>query len=149
MTLTPDQRALVRCVYDALFETGRPPSSVEIASRLGGSATDARRALAELRIGKTILPHPATGEIWMAGPFASAPTAYSVTDGTVTWWANCAWDMLGVAALLNRRVRMDGRCTDCGDLFAATVDPANAQLPPWVVHFLVPARNWYDDIGFT
>jgi hypothetical protein len=152
MSLSDDQRALVRCVYDWLFEHGRPPTSAEIAAHLrrGGTAADVRRELSELKVGKTILPHPVTGEIWMAGPFASTPTDYSVSSARVTWWANCAWDMLGVAALADQPVRIDARCIDCGDRFTVSVDdPGHVDLPPWVVHFLVPARQWYDDIGFT
>jgi hypothetical protein len=144
-----EQRAIVRCVYDWLLEFGRPPTSEQVATQLGGTGADIRRALAGLKIGKTVLPHPATGEIWMAGPFASAPTGYSVSNGRVTWWANCAWDMLGVAALVDQPVQLSARCTDCGEEFDVPLDPSNAQLPDWVVHFLVPAQRWYDDIGFT
>lgn len=102
-----------------------------------------------LKIGKTVLPQPKTGEIWMAGPFASAESPYRVTGRGTTWWANCAWDMLGIAMIASEPVRIDTHCTDCLSPMTLRADPARAPSLDAVVHFLVPARRWYDDIGFT
>jgi hypothetical protein len=134
-----DSTALRIHIYDTLVATGRPPqlSSAE------------RQQLASLKIGKTLLPHPQTGQVWMAGPFAAQPTQYKVT-GTATWYANCAWDMLGIPVITQERVRIETRCAHCTEpmiLDAAPDEPPS--LGDAVVHFLVPARKWYDDIGFT
>ena len=144
-----DPVALRIFVYDDLLDRGVPPSIADIAARFGVAPNEARRALAELRIGKTILVHPLTGEVWMAGPFAAGETPYRVTLGRRQWWANCAWDMFGVAVIAGATVRVDTRCTDCGEAISLICDP---ELPPngdAVVHFLMPARRWYEDIGFT
>jgi hypothetical protein len=127
-----------------------PPSSREIAGHFGVTQSEALQALRDMKIGKAILVHPQTGEIWMAGPFASLPTQYRVVGRTTEWWANCAWDMLGVASLVKEPVRIETRCTDCGDPMTFQVDPSRDAISDTsVVHFLVPARHWYDDIGFT
>src|SRR5688572_26625329 len=137
-------------VYDWLLTHGKPPTSDEIASAFSTSPDAVRRAVADLHIGKTILAHPRTGEIWMAGPFSAIPTEYRVEGERTTWWANCAWDLLGVAVLANQRVQMRAQCADCGEEVTIDAEPgAEPQLPPWIVHFLVPAAHWYDDIGFT
>src|SRR3954468_5041903 len=81
-------------VYDHLLQRGVPPRAAEIARHFATDEASAKEALRSLRIGKTILVHPINGEIWMAGPFAAAPTAYRVTSGSTEWFANCAWDML-------------------------------------------------------
>src|SRR5688500_12840333 len=65
-------------IYDVLLDRGAPPTIAELAREFHVSAHDARAAIADLRIGKTVLPHPRTGEVWMAGPFASAETVYKV-----------------------------------------------------------------------
>jgi hypothetical protein len=57
--------------------------------------------------------------------------------------------MLGVAAVARHEVRIEARCTDCGEPITLTADPSRALDAEGVVHFLVPARRWYDDIGFT
>ncbi|HET7372701.1 MAG TPA: organomercurial lyase [Gemmatimonadaceae bacterium] len=139
-------------IYDHVVAAGLPPTNAEIGEHFGMSAGGARAAIASLDIGKTILPHPDTGEIWMAGPFASRPSDYRVHGSRVSWWANCAWDMLGVARLAREPVRVDTQCTDCGEPITFEVDPERGVIGGahgLVVHFLVPAKRWYDDIGFT
>lgn len=145
-----DARAVRVHAYEHLLASGLPPTSLQIADHFGVKPAEALRALREMKIGKAILPHPATGEIWMAGPFASMPTPYTVIGRTAAWWANCAWDMLGVAQLANEQVRIQTQCVDCGDPMIFHVRPgAGELLDAAVVHFLVPARRWYDDIAFT
>jgi hypothetical protein len=145
-----DAQAVRIHAYEHLFENGVPPTSVEIARHFGVKPADSLRVLREMRIGKAILPHPSTGEIWMAGPFASLPTQYTVVGQTGSWWANCAWDMLGVAQLVSERVRIETKCEDCGERMTFKVEPGAREIQDdAVVHFLVPARRWYDDIGFT
>lgn len=137
-------------VYDRVISRGDIPSSGEIASHFGVTAEDVRHRIATLKIGKTILPHPETGEIWMAGPFASQPSGYPLTDGETTWQANCAWDAFGVAALAGRPLVAESTCLDCGETLRTECNPERAPASSaGVVHFLVQGRHWYDDIGFT
>ena len=145
----PDATAFRVHIYDRLLATGLPPTIRELANHYGASEAEARRWIAELKIGKTILPHPLTGEIWMAGPFASAKTPYKVIGERVTWWANCAWDMLGIAMISGETVRIHSQCTDCDEPMTLKAGPQQKPDVDGVVHFLVPARHWYDDIGFT
>ena len=139
-------------VYDWTLSRGFPPSTSAIAAHFKTSVDDARQALADLKIGKTILTHACSGEIWMAGPFSSVPTPYRVFGPKVSWWANCAWDMLGVMVIANEPVCLETECTDCREPLTIDANPAQGvaqSMRNLVVHFLVPARHWYDDIGFT
>ena len=145
-----DPTALRVFIYDYLLARGVPPSNEQIGQRFGVAPDDARRAIKSLNIGKTVLPHPATGEIWMAGPFAAQPTSYRVIGRGASWWANCAWDMLGIAVIAGEPVRVEATCTDCGEPVALDVNPdGGVASRDLVVHFLVPARRWYEDIGYT
>jgi hypothetical protein len=141
--------ALRRFVYDEILTRGKPPTSADIGTRFDTSASDVRLALAELRIGKTILIDPHSGEIWMAGPFSTVETGYRVVGARCAWWANCAWDMFGIAMIANQRVRVETQCTDCLEPIGLVADPSAPPNDDGVIHFLVPARRWYDDIGFT
>ena len=136
-------------VYEHLVANGMPPTLEEIAKNFGTTAALARQELAGLKIGKTILVHPESGEIWMAGPFAAAKTDYQAVAGDRSWWANCAWDMLGIPMVLNAPVQVHTKCTDCGSPMTIDCDPSRAPTETAVVHFLVPARHWYEDIAFT
>jgi hypothetical protein len=144
-----DAVAVRRFVYDVLLARGTPPPVSEIATHFDTAPNEARRTLAELKIGKTLLVHPESGEIWMAGPFAATETPYRVSCDTRSWWANCGWDMFGVAMIVGKPVRIDARCTDCGAPLTLRCDPDAPPNEEGVVHFLLPARRWYDDIGFT
>lgn len=143
-----DAYQLRRFVYDQLIAHGFPPKLADIARHFSTDIAAARAAIANLRIGKTIVPDPTTGEIWMAGPFSAAPTSYKVT-GSATWFANCAWDMLGIPLITREVVQVAARCTDCNAAISFTASPSAPPALEAIVHFLVPARHWYDDLGFT
>jgi hypothetical protein len=137
-------------VYDRLVSAGHAPTSREIGAHFDLSPEDARARLAGLKIGKTVLVNPTTHEIWMAGPFAAAKSAYRLSDGKTTWWANCAWDMFGVAMIVGRPMTAETSCPDCAERVAIECDPDHPPVEGQaVVHFLLPARRWYEDIGFT
>ena len=145
----PNATTLRQFVYDRIKVTGRPPALTEVAKQFHTSVDTAAGNIRSLNLGKTVLPHPKTGEIWMAGPFSADPTSYRVICDGVNYYANCAWDMFGVAVIVGDGVRVDARCTDCGEAISLVCDPAAPPNDDAVVHFLVPARRWYDDIGFT
>jgi hypothetical protein len=57
--------------------------------------------------------------------------------------------MLGIAALVQEPVEIHACCTDCGEPMQMRVDLREGLDAESIVHFLIPARRWYDDIGFT
>ena len=138
-------------IYDTLIGAGHSPTSAEIGAHFRVSAAAARDAMRRLGIGKTLIPDPGSGEIWMASPFSARPSAYWVTSGRKSWWANCAWDMFGIAAMVREKVDIEATCTDCGEPMHLRVHPQTGPEPgtEGIVHFLVPAHRWYEDIGFT
>lgn len=136
-------------VCEHLLANGYPPRTPIIARRFGVDVADVKRMLAGMKIGKTVHVHPVTGEVWMAGPFASSETNYAVI-GSAKWFANCAWDMLGIPIIANEPTRIETKCVHCDDALVFTGYPDRPpEIDDAVVHFLVPARNWYDDLGFT
>jgi hypothetical protein len=144
---TPDDLRI--CAYDHIAANGFPPTLSEISEHFDVTRSTAREELAALKIGKTILVHPESGEIWMAGPFASAKTDYEVVSGDRNYYANCAWDMLGIPMILNAPGQAHTKCADCGSPMTIDCDPSHPPAENAVVHFLVPARHWYEDIGFA
>ena len=79
------------------------------------------------------------GRVLMAHPFAAHRDGARVDAGGRTWWGNCAWDAFGIVAALDLQ---DATITAQGITLRAEDDDA-------VFHVLVPARHWWDDIGFT
>ena len=139
---------IIDYVYESLIEHAIVPSLDQIARAVGGTPSSIAGLVRDAKIGKTLLLDDSDA-IWMAGPFSGRPTPYRVQGNNKTWFANCAWDALGVGAIVNVPVDVVATCADCGEALQFRVVPDNADVPDWIVHFLVPARRWYDDSGFT
>jgi hypothetical protein len=85
----------------------------------------------------------------MANPFSAVPTAYRVKAAGRWWYANCAWDALGICAALDVDGRIETSCSDCGEQIALEVGNRQVDDERLLFHCLVPARHWWDDIVFT
>ena len=148
MTVELDTRVRVH-VYESFVARGRPPTTAETAETLGvgeDEAADAYRRLEETRV---VVLAPGTLDIWMANPLSAVPTPFRVETERGSFWGNCAWDGLGVIAMLGGDGRLVTSCPDCSEpleflVRGRALDPTDA-----VVHFAVPARRWWANIAFT
>jgi Alkylmercury lyase len=139
-----------RHVYTTVVEDGLPPEVAGTADALGRPEPDVAAAYRRLHDARALVLHPATTEIWMANPFSAIPTPHRVRVDSRQWFANCAWDALGIPGALRADGEIDSACACCGEPVALHV--ANGELEggaDLLVHILVPARRWWDDIGFT
>ena len=88
--------------------------------------------------------------IRMLNPFSAVETPHRVEAGGRSWFANCAWDALGIPAALGTDAAIESECPDCGETLELEVrDGALAAGRGHFVHFVVPARRWWADIRFT
>ena len=86
---------------------------------------------------------------WQSRKFATGPAAYRVATDARTYAAVCVWDALGIVAALGANARVETRCPDCGDPLELEVHDGELTPTETIVHFLVPASRWYDDLAFT
>ena len=139
-----------RFIYTHVAAQGSPPTAEEIAHHFDTSLDDAREVLKVLGVTKRVILNPESGEIWMCGPFSAVPTRFRVHGDTASWWANCAWDMLGIPASLGVSARVETSCACCDEPMRIAVETERGPLSnEGLVHIFLPARRWYDDIGFT
>lgn len=136
-------------IYARFVEQGRAPTAEEMAASRGEAMTDTRAAYRRLHEAHQILLDEA-GAIRMANPLAGRPTDYAVylADGRHLW-ANCAWDALGVSALLGQDARMVAKHPNSGAELRFAVVDGELRAPDWLVHFALPVRRWYDDLVHT
>ncbi|HWC31503.1 MAG TPA: organomercurial lyase, partial [Actinomycetota bacterium] len=92
---------------------------------------------------------PGTLDVWMANPLSAVPTPFLAEVGGRTWYGNCAWDAPGIVAMLGANGRVETACPDCGDRLEMTIRGRDLEPIEAVGHFAIPARKWWDDIGFT
>ena len=147
--LDPDLLDAVRfVVYDALATTGAAPPRSRLEAIAGGS-TRLDAALRALHDAHALVLNE-DGSIRMALPFSAIPTDHEVvaTDGR-RWWANCAWDALAIPSLVGRDAQITSRWLDDGSPLTLTVTAEGTQPDRGLVHFLVPACRWWDDIVET
>lgn len=137
-------------VYMELFG-GRPaPTPATIAKHIGTTPQGAANALQRLQDDyDALVLVPGTSYIWMAEPFSALPTDYPVHDHSKTWYGNCIWDALGIAALVGGTVSIPAVCPHTGTPLTLETGPNGLVKDPGVAHFSVPASRWWESIGFT
>lgn len=136
-------------VYQHFAETTRPPRVEETASRFALTHEQAASVYEALHQRHAFFLQPGTHDILMANPFSGVETPFKVHADHKTYFANCAWDSLGIPAALHVDAEIEARCSQSGENIHLTVRGGEVQYEAALVHFLVPFRNWYDDLPFT
>jgi DNA-binding transcriptional MocR family regulator len=136
-------------VYSHFVDRERPPTARETAEALSCSVADVEAAYRRLADAHVLVLAPGTVEIWMAMPFSAVPTTFRVTVGEHSWWANCAWDALGIPPMLSSDGQISTSCADCLEPVSLTIRDGSLLETSGLIHFAVPARRWWTDIGFT
>lgn len=85
----------------------------------------------------------------MANPFSAVPTRHRVHAAGRSWYAPCAWDAFAICAALHADGVIETSCADCGDPISINVRNRRPHDTSLLFHCLVPAANWWDDIGFA
>jgi hypothetical protein len=137
-------------VFERFLADGRPPLAAETADALDITNDEAAAAYRNLEEERVIVLAPGTTNIWMAHPLSAVPTRFRVvTEDGRSWWGNCAWDGLGVLAMVGTDGVVDTSCPDCGEKIELRVSKGELEPLDAVVHFSVPAQRWWENIGFT
>lgn len=154
---TPDLDARVRWwVYQHFRESGRPPPLSRLARLSDATSDDTAASLARLHDEHALVLSQDGRRILMAHPFASddsgttfIPDARTEQVPMERYSVNCPWDGLALAGLLG--VDGDVRTSDAwsGDPLRLEVQAGRLRASTTVLHFLVPAARFWDDIGFT
>ena len=136
-------------VYDHFKETSRPPLVEDTAARFGLSNEEAASAYEELHQRHTFFLDPGTHNILMANPFSASETPFKVYAHNKTYFANCAWDSLGIPAALHSNAEIETTCSQSGHLIQLSIKDGKVSSSDVLVHFLVPFHEWYKDLFFT
>jgi hypothetical protein len=147
-----DENAIWRIraiVYRHFAETSRPPTVDEAASRFALAPKEAVSAYEELHRRHALYLRPGTHEILMANPFSGVATPFRVYTNGRTYFANCAWDALGIPAALGTDAEIDAACAQSAEAIRLRVSEQQVESSGALVHFLVPFRDWYQDLVST
>lgn len=136
-------------IYHLFAHTGTAPSYPQVADCLNAKKENVRASFHKLHEQHMIFLEPHTDSIRMANPFSAIPTRFKVTSGNKQWWANCAWDSLGIAAALKIDVQIKASYPDTQETVDLQVNGGIVDGKKHIVYFPLPCNQWYNDLIFT
>jgi alkylmercury lyase-like protein len=136
-------------VYQHFAETTKPPHLEETASHFALTHSEAASAYEELHRRHAFFLKPGTQDILMANPFSGMDTPFKVYANEKTYFVNCAWDSFGIPAALHVDAVIEASCAQSGVPIQLSVIDQQVKDSDVLVHFLLPFRDWYNDLTFT
>jgi hypothetical protein len=147
-------------VFQHFANMAQAPSAEDTAAHFNISTEEASDYYKELHNRHALFLEPETLTVRMANPFSGIPTDFKVHANGKTYFANCAWDMLGIPAALHTDAVIEAVCTESNQTVKLEIKNGNiAQggVPAaedgdgsgFLVHFPLPFARWYDDLVFT
>ena len=147
-------------VYNHFANTTHAPSVEDTATHFNISPEEASGFYKELHNRHAFFLDSDTLTIRMAWPFSAVPTNFKAHANGKTYYANCAWDMLGIPVVLQSDALIEAVCTESKDAVqleiksgniaqAAVLGGEDTDPSTLLVHFPLPFARWYDDLVFT
>ena len=136
-------------IYHHFAATGSRPSADQVAEQVDAAPHDVLETFRRLRAQRVLVLEGDGASIRMAPPFSGVPTQHVVTSEGLSYFANCAWDALGIPAALRKPALVQSRCEQSREPFWLRVTSAGPESSDWLFHCAVPAAHWWDDIVFT
>ena len=145
-----DLDRLVRwLVYHHFREAAAPPPLNRLARLADATPEDTHASLQRLHAKRALVLFGDGPSIRMALPFASYDSGTHLRVGPTHYDVNCPWDALGLAGLLGVDADLHTTDPETGDAIALEVMDGALRSSLNVLHFVVPAARFWDDIGFT
>jgi hypothetical protein len=148
MTSAQDIAVVRNAIYAGIVERGVAPSVGDVAAAHAIAEADVADAYRALADGHVIVLQTGTLDVRWAPPFSAVPAPFQVRAGRSSWYAPCAWDAFGIPAALDVDARIDATCAWSGEALHCAVEHGHA-FGTGVIHLLVPAAHFWDDIGYT
>src|SRR5881409_4380977 len=97
-------------IYRHFAETGHRPSLQVVAESVGSDVSSVREAYVRLRAQRVLVLEGDGASIRMAPPFSGVSTQHVVHAEGISYFANCAWDALGIPAALHKPGQVRSSC---------------------------------------
>src|SRR2546428_214918 len=122
-------------VYRITADTGKVPTSSDVACKIDIDEDDVRAAFGWLHAKPLLVPEPNDpSRIRMAPPFSGIPTAFPVEAQGKRYYANCVWDAFGVAAALHADAVIPASDGFSGEPLTLEVTNGQPVSHPYVAH---------------
>ena len=132
-----------------IIDQGYAPSVPELAQRLKANPQTVIQGLYDLQAYHGVVLHPNEPKVWVIHPFSLAPTNFYVRSAKGSWWGNCAWCSLGIAALIKDDVTIN--TTVGAQTKPTTLHIINGEIQEknHFIHFPIPMAKAWDNVIYT
>ncbi len=131
-----------------IIEYGYAPDLNSLVKLLGKNSNDVVSALQSLAKTKGVVLHPNESKIWVIPPFSLAPTNFYVQTEIGSWWGNCAWCSLGIAAIIKNNVTITTSIGAHGKRIEIRIKDGKLESSNLYVHFPVPIKKAWDNVFY-
>ena len=145
--MNPIERRVRAHVIDRLRDTGAAPGVADVSAAPESPQAVVTAGLRSLAAEQRLVLRPRSDTIWMVNPFSGIKTDFVVSAKDRSWYANCVWDGLSILGLVGDG-RRETHSPQTGEAICFDVEDGRVAGHA-IVHFLVPAKRFWDDIGFT
>lgn len=150
MSTSPLTNSLLHhTILKYIVDHGFAPDVHDLAKLLNASEEAVTAALQVLADYHGVVLHPNQPKIWVIHPFSAAPTNFVVRAGDRSWWGNCAWCSLGVAALLKQDMTITTTLGADGKQVTLHIRDGHIVETHYMVHFPVPMVHAWDNVVYT
>ena len=136
-------------IYQFFVENTHPPTVLDVAAQFDLPLEDVRQTFHRLNDAHLIFLNPGTDAIRIANPLSAVPTSFKVHVGSQTLYANCAWDMLGIPAMLHADAQIEAVYAPSQQPVSYAIENGILKAGADLVHFAVPFNQWHDDLIHT
>ena len=137
-------------IYETIAKTTKMPTSSDVATAIGSSVAEIEAAFQRLYEKRLLVLEPgSSSQIRMAPPFSGIETQHRVKIEDKVYFANCAWDAFGIAVALKQDADIESTCADCDEPLTFQIRAGKLLPQKCVVHFAVPAAQWWQNILYT
>ncbi len=137
-------------IYRSIVDEGGAPSVDEMADAFAITPEAARQSIYRLERPHQIVLEPGTDRIRMAIPLSAVPTPHRVWIDGKRHYANCAWDSLGVAAMLRSDAEIEAPSPQGGEPIRYAIEDGRLDAPAnLAISFPLPLKQWFENIVST
>jgi hypothetical protein len=132
-----------------IIDEGFAPDLNTLSKILKTDPGEIEKGLYALQDYHGVVLHPKEPKIWVIHPFALSPTNFLVRSSIGTWWGNCAWCSLGIAALLKQDLTITTNLGAYDEQVVIHMMNGEVQETDLYIHFPIPMTKAWDNVVYT
>lgn len=136
-------------ILKGIIDQGYAPTIQDLSQSLKATKDQIIQGLHALQDYHGVVLHPHEPKVWVIHPFSLAPTNFYVTSEKGSWWGNCAWCSLGIAALIEGDIKIQTTIGAETQQIEINIIAGEIQEKNYFIHFPIPMKNAWNNVIYT